>query len=154
VGASTYIKELRKRVGHDLLQMPCVGAIVRSQGKVLLQRRADNGKWALPGGAIDPGEEPAQAVIREVREETGLHVRPVAIAGVFKMNYTYPNGDKVHAVTILFSCEILGGELRCPDGEATDLQFYHPGELPELFEPVPHSVLAERNSEPYFSPGE
>ena len=53
------------------------------RGVSLLQRRNDDGSWSLPAGAIDPGEGPAQAVVREAYEETGLHVVPEKVAGVF-----------------------------------------------------------------------
>src|SRR6266508_3769266 len=57
--------------------------VVGQHGEILLQRRADNDRWALPGGTMDIGETLADAVIREVREETGLDVEPVRIVGVY-----------------------------------------------------------------------
>ena len=66
---SAYVRGLRARVGRELLLVPGVAAVVRDgAGRVLAQHRADNGVWGLPGGAIDPGEAPACAVVREVRE--------------------------------------------------------------------------------------
>jgi len=76
---------------------PGVAALIRDdEGCFLLQRRSDDGSWSLPAGAVDPGERPARAVVREVWEETGLEVVPVALAGVFSgpgFLHTYPNGD-------------------------------------------------------------
>src|SRR5690242_2766065 len=95
---SDYVRELRECVGTRLLLLPGVTGIVRDeQGRVLLMRRADNGFWGFPAGAIDPGETPAQAVEREVREETGLHVRATRVAGVFGgagFRLRYENGDE------------------------------------------------------------
>jgi len=48
---SDYIKEIRKKIGNDAIFMPGVGAIIYKQGKVLLQNKADNGKWSIHGGA-------------------------------------------------------------------------------------------------------
>ena len=71
--ASDYILRLREKIGHDLIMMPSTVAIIRNeQDEVLLQRRSDDSSWALPGGALDPGEEVAACVIREVLEETAL----------------------------------------------------------------------------------
>lgn len=71
---SEYVANLRKHVGTDLLMLPSASAVVVDDaGRVLLGRRADTGKWSLPMGAIDPGEQPADAAVREVYEETGVH---------------------------------------------------------------------------------
>jgi ADP-ribose pyrophosphatase YjhB (NUDIX family) len=64
--------------------VPAASAVVVDQaGKLILQRRADNDLWALPGGAMEIGESVAEAVVREVREETGLDVRPEYVIGVY-----------------------------------------------------------------------
>lgn len=148
---SPHLKRLREKIGHDLIQMPCVSAIVRSKGRILLMLRADNGLWGLPGGAIDPGEHPAQALVREVFEETGLRVRPVRISAVLGgLHIRYPNGDEVDVVTTVFTCEILGGTLEARDGEAADLRFFAPTELPPLMVAYPGGLLGGDREEPYF----
>jgi ADP-ribose pyrophosphatase YjhB (NUDIX family) len=130
---SEYVRRLRERVGHDLLLLPGTAAVVRdAQGRVLLQRRRDDGLWDLPGGASDAGDSPSEAVVRKVREETGLEVRPLRLLGVFGGRHErarYPNGDEAEFTTIVFECEIVGGELRPEEGEADALRF-HPGESP------------------------
>ncbi|MEU5950370.1 NUDIX domain-containing protein [Micromonospora sp. NPDC047465] len=72
---SQYVAGLRKLVGKDLLILPSACAVVvDDSGRVLLGRRVDTGRWSLPAGAIDPGEQPADAVVREVYEETGVNI--------------------------------------------------------------------------------
>jgi len=95
MGISTYLRDLRREVGTALALLPGVAAIIRDEHeRVLLQRRSDDNTWSLPAGAIDPGEAPAQALIREVWEETGLRVVPRRILGVFGgsggFRFTYP----------------------------------------------------------------
>ncbi len=64
--------------------MPGASAIVvDDQGRILMQRRSDNSRWALPGGVMDIGESTADTAVREVREETGLEVVPEYIVGVY-----------------------------------------------------------------------
>ena len=64
--------------------------VVDDGGRVLLGCRADTGKWSLPAGAIDPGEQPADAAVREVYEETRLHIAVERLAGVALREVTCP----------------------------------------------------------------
>ena len=132
---SDYLKGIRAAIGHDMLLSPGVAAIIRDEaGRVLLQKRSDDGLWSLPAGAIDPGETPAQAVVREAHEETGLHVVPEKVAGVFGgvgFRHTYPHGDKIEIVSIVFLCKVTGGELDGLDGESLELRYVTPEDFPE-----------------------
>ena len=154
--ASDYVKHLRARIGRDLILLPGTAAVIRDErGRVLLQQRTDNGGWSLPGGAVDPGETPAQATVREVREETGLRVRPTKIIGVFggtAYRGRYPNGDEVEFTSILFECAIEGGELRGQDGETSALRFFTREEMPRMTTHYPHELLFATPAEPYFAP--
>ncbi len=127
-GISDYVRHLRQHIGHDLLLMPAVGALILDeQGQVLLQQRADNGKWSAPVGGMDPNEVPSAAAVREVWEETGLLVEPVRVLGVYggpRMRNTHPNGDQTASVIIIFECRALGG-VPSPDGhESLDAKFF------------------------------
>ena len=133
---SAYVRRMRARVGHDLLLLPGTAAVVRdAEGRVLLQRRIDDGLWDLPGGATDAGDSPSEAVVRKVREETGLEVRPVRLLGVFgglAERARYPNGDEAEFTTIVFECEIVGGALRVEEGQAETLAFHAPDAPPPM----------------------
>lgn len=128
---------LRSHVGQAMVLVPAVTALIRdAEGRILLMRRSDDGQWDLPGGAIDPGEAPAQALVREVWEETGLCVVPERIAGLFGggtgFRSTYPNGDEVEYTDLVFLCRIAGGSLTSHDGEASDFRWVAPAEMPAL----------------------
>jgi 8-oxo-dGTP pyrophosphatase MutT (NUDIX family) len=142
---SEYLRDLRSLVGSRLLLLPGVAAIVRdADDRVLFIRRADNGQWGLPAGAIDPGETPSEAVAREVREETGLEVRPVRVAGVFGgrgFHVRYENGDEAEYTVIVFDCEVIGGTLSPADGEALDLRYFAPNDAPALQVAYPRKLL-------------
>lgn len=135
MGAPEWVRALRAKVGNDLIVMPTVAAIIRNEkGQVLLQRRADDGNWNLPGGIIEPGEEPADAVIREVKEETGLDVIVERISGVYGGAHNqgrYPNGDEFAMINITFVCQITGGELEQENEESLEAGFFAIETLPE-----------------------
>jgi len=135
VPISAYLTGIRAKVGHRLLALPGVAAIIRDpEGRVLLQQRSDDGKWDLPGGAIDPGEPPALTLVREVREETGLIVRPVRLAGVFGgtslFRMVYPNQDEVEYTDLVFDCAAIGGQLNVDEDETLALQYFAPADIP------------------------
>jgi 8-oxo-dGTP pyrophosphatase MutT (NUDIX family) len=135
---SPYVARLRACVGHDLLILPAAGACIRDeQGRVLILRRAgEENLWSVPGGGIEPGERLDQAVVREVREETGLEVEPVALIGVYSSPeyiFCYPNGDRVQPLISFYECRVTGGTLRPDMVEILDVRYVGPDdELPPL----------------------
>ena len=129
---SAYLKRLRGFVGHDRLLIPGAATLILdSSGRVLLQRRRDNGEWGMIGGATDPGEHPAQTAVREAYEETGLRVRPERLLGVLLFQHSYPNGDELEMTVSVFRCSVLGGQLRPLDGESLELDWFSPDALPD-----------------------
>lgn len=107
---SEYVQVIRSRIGNDFLLLPGVTAVIRDGERFLLARHAHSGLWSLIGGGIEPGEEPADALVREVFEETGADVRVTGIIGAYggdPMMVEYPNGDRVGYVTIAYECELL-----------------------------------------------
>jgi len=131
---SDYLKNLRQKIGHDLVMMPAVTALIfNERGEVLLQRASSDGNWYTVGGAIDPGEDHAQAAVREVLEETGLHVVPERIVGVYRDPVTvYPNGDRVEYFSTCFVCRVVGGTLAPGDDESLELRYFPLSDLPKL----------------------
>jgi len=134
--AEPFYVQLRRHIGHERWVMPGAAALIRDQaGRVLLQRRGDTGEWGLPAGAMELRERLDQTVIREVREETGLEVKPARVVGVYSgsdFNFTYPGGDQVKAVSTLFDCRSAGGELRADGVESLEVRFFSPDDLPLL----------------------
>jgi ADP-ribose pyrophosphatase YjhB (NUDIX family) len=117
---------------------PSVAAIIRNtEGHVLLQRRSDNGLWGLPGGSVEIGESVTTAIVREVREETGLAVEVERLVGVYSdpafQVVRYKDGNVVHYINTLMTCRIVGGTLQTCD-ESLELKFFDPARLPgDLF---------------------
>lgn len=157
---SPYVRALRAQVGSRRLLLPSAAALVYGpDGGLLLVRQTDGGVWSLPGGVIEPGETPADAVVRETWEETGLLVEPVRIAAVYggsEFTVRYPGGDETQYVISVFECEVRGGVPR-PDGDETSaVSYVSAGEAAELrLAPWLRQVagrLYERPAAPYFAP--
>jgi len=113
--------------------LPSVAGIVfDDQRRILLVQHSDGGVWSAPGGSIDPLETPADAVVREVWEETGLYTAPVHLLGVYggpSCVVTYPNGDRTAYVISVFECEVRGGTLHADSDETTAAAFVAAAEL-------------------------
>jgi 8-oxo-dGTP pyrophosphatase MutT (NUDIX family) len=120
VGISPYLRQLRESVGHELLLVPSVAVLVwDADGRLLLVREAETGRWQTVGGAIDPDESPREAATRETLEETGLSVGLDGIRDVLggpQFRLRYRNGDLVSYVPTVFDAHVLAGTPR-PDGE-------------------------------------
>ena len=104
--------------------------------KLLLTRRADNGQWCLPGGGMDPGEALAETCVREMLEETGLHVQVKKLIGVYSNPhyiawYDNGSGDKVQIVSAVFEVELIGGELTLSN-ETTEFGYFSQSEIETL----------------------
>src|SRR6478752_283015 len=129
-----FILKLREKVGHETLWIPGARAVVFDDaGRVLLGQRADNGQWGLITGILEPGEDPAPGLLREVLEETGVVAVAERLVSVDAVGpTTYPNGDVCHFLTLVFRCRFVSGEARVKDGESLAVGWFRPEEFPEL----------------------
>jgi ADP-ribose pyrophosphatase YjhB (NUDIX family) len=103
--------------------------------RVLLIRRSDNGRWALPGGGMEVGEFLSDAAVREVREETGLDVEIVRILGTYtdpRHVIAYDDGEVRQQFAICFEARRIGGSLLADGSEAKDARFFAADELDGL----------------------
>ncbi|MFH9223307.1 NUDIX domain-containing protein [Streptomyces lydicus] len=109
--------------------------VTDDQGKILLQRRRDNGLWALPGGGMEMTDSLPGTAVREVKEETGLDVEITGLVGTYtdpRHVIAYRDGEVRRQFNVCFTARIVGGQLAISD-ESTELRFVHPdgiGALP------------------------
>jgi mutator protein MutT len=139
---------------NKLLRTAACAIVFDGQGRVLLHRRTDNGRWALPGGAIEIGETAEQAVVREVEEETGYKVSVVRLIGIYSdplhTTITYPDGNVNAYVAIAFECRVVGGSPATSDETSAVDWFkrdalppaFHPGHLPRLADALSGQIAA------------
>ena len=130
-----YIQSIRSKVGHEKKSLLLLGDVYLTiRGEVLLQRRGDTNKWGFPGGAIELGETPQMAAIREAKEETGLDVKVGRIIGVYTdLDITYSSGDQAQSIVIAYELIEVGGELFCDQIETTELRYFSKENKPQLF---------------------
>ena len=121
-----YMAWLRSRVGTALVLVPSVNAVVRdADGRILLQRHREGGDWGLPGGAVEPEEDPADALVREVREELDC---AITVDGIHEVVFhAYPEFD---LYMLVYACTITDGRPRAV--EVAEIAWVEPAKLPEL----------------------
>src|SRR5260370_38350256 len=110
---SDYVRRLREKVGHDFMFMPSVSALIHDDGGRILLVQHVEGRWQLPGGPVDPGERPVEAMQRECLEEAGITVEPIRIAGVFggpEDRLTYSTAAEAGWVVPVFEARIVAGD--------------------------------------------
>jgi len=108
-----------------------VGAVVVHEGKVVLIRRGKEplrGRWLVPGGTVELGETLEEALVREVREETGLEVRPLELVAVFDRIDRSAGAVSYHYVIVDYVCECVGGVL-CAGSDAEAAALVAPEDL-------------------------
>lgn len=139
-----FIVEIRKKIGHDLLWLPGVtGLVVDDAQRVLLVRRADNLQWTLITGCLDPGEQPAVGLVREILEETGVTAHAERVLAVdVTGEFAHPNGDLTAFLDVAFLCTPRGGSARVNDDESVDVGWFPITELPQL--PERHQACVKR----------
>lgn len=128
-----FVLELRRRIGTHPLSLAGVTAVVLRGEKVLLGRRSDNGALTPITGIVDPGEEPADAAVRETLEEAGVVCRVERLAWVHQIpRIVYANGDQADYLDLTFRCTWVSGEPYPADGEMTEVGWYDVDDLPEI----------------------
>src|ERR1700722_395913 len=137
MGIAPHIARLRTFVGHEQLLLPASAVLpMDEEGRVLLAWHAGaTDGWSTVGGAVDPGESPAQAAVREAREEIGVEIRLGRLLDVLggpDYEVTYPNGDRTAYVTAVYEASIVAGTPAPADGELSEVAWFTREELPAI----------------------
>jgi len=155
-----FIVQLREKIGHDLLWLPGVTAVVLRQGQegaaeVLLVRRADNDAWTAVTGIVDPGERPAVAAAREVLEEAGVVAPAQRLVRVQSLSPArHVNGDLAQYLDLTFRFAYVSGDAHPADGENTHAQWFMLDALPPMSSEMRVRIDAAIVDEPAAHRGE
>jgi 8-oxo-dGTP diphosphatase len=132
-----YIAAIRRVYGQGRLLLPGVSAVVirddLEPGRVhlLLTRRSDTGRWSLPAGIVEPFEQPAASMLRELAEETRITAEVERLALLrTDPDVVYPNGDRCQFIAMCFRCRYVSGEAQVGDEESTEVAWFAADELP------------------------
>jgi ADP-ribose pyrophosphatase YjhB (NUDIX family) len=128
-------------VGYVTARVGADGAVFDDADRCLLVRRADDDKWGLVAGWVDPNESPEFTIVRELAEEAGVVARVEQLVGVFHRP-AHPNEHPHGIVSVLFLCSIVSGALRAQLHEVTELAFRDIDELAADEWHHHHSLLA------------
>lgn len=113
---------LRAELGYITPKVGADAAIFDQAGRILLHLRADDRRWCLPCGWVEPSESPEQAAVRETREETGLEVEPLELVGVFSRPPDR-RWSLFSMVAVVYLCQVTGGALQLSH-EGLDLRYW------------------------------
>jgi ADP-ribose pyrophosphatase YjhB (NUDIX family) len=144
----SYLGQLRALAGErTLIAMGACGVLRDQDGRVLLIRRSDNGRWAFPSGTMELGETVRDCAIREVLEETGLRAEAVTPFGLYSdpAHHPEPNmyGFTYQYITLACRVDSWSGELQRVTDETIDAMFVAPGELPPSVSAKSRKLLAD-----------
>lgn len=144
-----FILALREKIDTDPLWLPGVTGVVVRGDSLLLVRRADNGNWTPVTGIVDPGEEPADAAVREIAEEAGVVAEPQRLALVRALPpMTYDNGDRAQYLDLTFRLRWVSGVPFPADGENTEARWFTLADLPEMSDDMRARIDAALAPEP------
>ena len=114
-------RRLRAELGYITPKVGAEAAIFDREGNMLLVRRSDDGRWCLPCGWVEPNESPAEAAVREAREETGLIVRTNRLVDVFTRKPGQGFGPH-SAIAVVYLCEVVDGTIHASH-EVTEVRY-------------------------------
>ena len=121
-----------------VFQLVGASVILYKDNQVLLQQRKDNKSWAYHGGRVELGEIVEEAAKRELLEETGLTALSLELFGVFsgpELDYTYPDGNKVSIIDVVYLCNDFEGDFNMQPSEVLDLKWFDMDSIPDNLSP-------------------
>lgn len=145
---SEYVRWVRSKVGHERLLLPTVTVLIRDdRRRIVMVRNVETGRWGFVGGMVEPGESPAEAAVREAKEETGLDVDLLDITAAIggpQFEVEHPNGDRVACVGVVYEAVVTGGEMRPDHLETSEVEWVEPSRLQEIdLNPIGRALIEE-----------
>jgi ADP-ribose pyrophosphatase YjhB (NUDIX family) len=128
-------------IGIATPKVGCSVAAFDDAGRVVLIKRADNGRWALPGGYAEVGSTPSENAIRELHEETGFDGKLERLVGVYD-NRQFQSTSPYQFYICCFRARIVGGKAT-PSEETVEVVLARPDDLPDDMSTLQQAMLAD-----------
>lgn len=130
---ASILNELQQDWGQATPKLDARGVVFQNQRILLVQEKLDNNRWTLPGGWVDVGESPSQAVVREIYEESGYQTRAIKLLALYDRNHPRHGHPPQlhHSYKLFFQCELIGGSPK-ESYETANAQFFSEDAIPEL----------------------
>ena len=128
-----YINNLRSKIGHDPIFMPAASCCIIKDNKILLQKRTDNGDWAVHGGGLELGETFDEGLRRELKEELNIEPKSFQFFKLYSgedLHFFYPNQDEVYVVVAIYIVEDYIGEIKVDLNEVSEVKWFDFDNLP------------------------
>lgn len=149
-----YVGELRRILGHRPLMFVAVPVLIfDDQNRVLLQLRADDHTWCLPGGYMELDESTIETARREIREETGLEVGSLSLFNVYsgkEFFKEFPNGDQVFTVSVVYFTNDVQGKIIPDAQEGLELGYFSFKDLPTALSSHARTIIEDFWREGYL----
>jgi 8-oxo-dGTP pyrophosphatase MutT (NUDIX family) len=149
VAIPEFVVALRQQIGHALLWLPAITAVVIRDEQVLLVQRSDNHAWTPVTGILDPGENPAYCAAREVLEEAGIHAVARRLVWVHVTPpMVHRNGDHAQYLDHVFRMDWVEGEPFPADDESLDARWFDLADMPEMSDNMCRRIEMARDGSP------
>ena len=122
---------LELEIGQATPKLDVRGVVFDGDALLLVREKVD-GHWTLPGGWVEVGESPSEAVVREVREESGYETRAVKLLALYDRDKHASTPHQWHIWKACFRCELVDGIQHEPDDEILETRFFRQADLPQL----------------------
>lgn len=134
---SSYIQQMRQLIGQRSFIHPAARIIIENEdGDILFVCRTDNGRWGLPAGSLEEGEDIESCIRRELREETGLELLNLEVIGISSdpklESVSYPNGDQIQYFVVEFFSDQWQGTPQAASNDVSDACFLSVDAVDEL----------------------
>lgn len=120
-------------IDYPTVKVDVRGLVLNEKDEILMTKESVDEKWTIPGGWADIGDTPSKAIIREIKEETGLDTQPVRLLAVYDKSCHPHPPQPFYIYKLNFLCRTIGGKLR-PGFDIQDVDFFRLDTLPSLSE--------------------
>jgi 8-oxo-dGTP pyrophosphatase MutT (NUDIX family) len=143
----SYIHDLRQLIGkYPLIMVGASLLMLNQRDQLLMLKKNDNGRWGVPGGAMELGESLEETARRETKEEIGVDVKDIELFGIYsgqELYYCHPNGEEVYNVSVVYLVRNFRETIKVNCNEHSEYQYFDLRNLPKDISPPIRPILRD-----------